>query len=441
MLEYFGLSPKMLFIIVVGLVVAIGAWWLVKLIYKHREKAKELTLVRRMFASTSGGSTAGRDPAQRARIDDIRRSFKEGVERFRDAGKSVYTLPWVLLAGPSGSGKTEAIRHSNVGFPPGLQNYLQGVGGTVNMHWWFTNDAVILDTAGRVLMESADQGGNDEWRELLKMLKDVRPLCPINGLLLCIGADRLIKDSGDDIQETAGKIAQQLDTIQRVLDVRFPVFVVVTKCDLITGFREFFESVTDPALQHQMMGWSNPAALDTVFNPEQVSEHIESVRQRLLRRRYALTIDPIHTDDPQARRTDQVDALYALPDSLARLSSRLRRYLEPIFVQGEWSPKPLFLRGIYFTSSMQQGAELDEELAKMLGVGVDELSGGVSEEKSYFLRDVFKKKVFKEMGLVTRATNILKRRVLADRGKSVPETVLDAAATLLAATLIYLSLR
>lgn len=432
-LKFFGLSPKMLLIIVVGLVVAIGAWWLVKFIYKHREKAKELTLVRRMFASTSGGPAAGADPAKRAAIDNMRRSFEEGVEKFRAAGKNVYTLPWVLLAGPSGSGKTEAIRHCNVGFPPGLQNYLQGAGGTLNMHWWFTNDAVILDTAGRIFMESAGQGGGDEWRELLKMLKDVRPLCPVNGMLLCIGVDSLIKDSGDDIQEKAGKIAQQLDTIQRVLDVRFPVFVVVTKCDLITGFREFFESVTDPALQHQMMGWSNPAALDTVFNPEQVSEHIESVRQRLLRRRYALTIDPIHTDDPQARRTDQVDALYALPDSLARLSSRLRRYLELIFVQGEWSPKPLFLRGIYFTSSMRQGAELDEELAKMLGVGVDKLPGGVSEEKSYFLRDVFKEKIFKEKGLVTRATNVDKQQ--ARQRLMVVGSAIAAAIVLLGLTL------
>lgn len=434
-LNLLGLSPKMLLIIVIGLVVAIGAWWLVKFLYKHREKAKELTLVRKMIASTSGGPAAGADPAKRAAIDSMRKSFEEGVEKFRAAGKNVYSVPWILLAGPSGSGKTEAIRHCNVGFPPGLQNYLQGAGGTLNMHWWFTNDAVIVDTAGRIFMEGAGQGGGEEWRELLKMLRDVRPLCPINGMLLCIGVDSLIKDSADDIQEKAGKIAQQLDMIQRTLDVRFPVFVVVTKCDLITGFREFFEKVTDPALQHQMLGWSNPSSLDTVFNPEQVSEHIESVRQRLLRRRYALMIDPVHTDDPQARRTDQVDALYALPDSLARLSSRLRRYLELIFVQGEWSPKPLFLRGIYFTSSMRQGAELDEELAKMLGVGVDKLpGGGVSEEKSYFLRDVFKEKIFKEKGLVTRATNVNKQQ--SRQRLMVVGTSIAAAVVLLGLTLL-----
>ncbi|MCC6229625.1 MAG: hypothetical protein IT432_10400 [Phycisphaerales bacterium] len=432
-LKFFGLSPMMLLIIVVGLVVAIGAWWLVKFVYKHREKAKELTLVRRMFASASGGPAAGADPAKRAAIDNMRRSFEEGVEKFRAAGKNVYTLPWILLAGPSGSGKTEAIRHCNVGFPPGLQNYLQGAGGTLNMHWWFTNDAVILDTAGRIFMENAAQGGGDEWRELLKMLKQVRPLCPVNGLLLCIGVDSLIQDSGDAIQEKAGKIAQQLDTIQRELDVRFPVYVVVTKCDLITGFREYFDKLTDPTLQHQMLGWSNPAPLDTAFRPEQVSEHLDSVRQRLLRRRYALTIDPVNSDDPQARRADQVDALFALPDSIAKLSSRLRHYLELIFVQGEWSPKPLFLRGIYFTSSMRQGAALDEEVASMLNIPVGQLKGGASAERSYFLRDVFKEKVFRESGLVTRASNVnaqLSRQRLLAVGSAIAAAVVLLGLTL-----------
>jgi len=432
-LKFFGLSPMMLLIIVVGLVVAIGAWWLVKFMYKHREKAKELTLVRRMFASASGGPAAGADPAKRAAIDSMRRSFEEGVEKFRAAGKNVYTLPWILLAGPSGSGKTEAIRHCNVGFPPGLQNYLQGAGGTLNMHWWFTNDAVILDTAGRIFMENAAQGGGDEWRELLKMLKQVRPLCPVNGLLLCIGVDSLIQDSGDAIQEKAGKIAQQLDTIQRELDVRFPVYVVVTKCDLITGFREYFDKLTDPTLQHQMLGWSNPAPLDTAFRPEHVSEHLDSVRQRLLRRRYALTIDPVNSEDPQARRADQVDALFALPDSIAKLSSRLRHYLELIFVQGEWSPKPLFLRGIYFTSSMRQGAALDEEVASMLNIPVGQLKGGASAERSYFLRDVFKEKVFRESGLVTRASNVnaqLSRQRLLAVGSAMAAAVVLLGLTL-----------
>ncbi len=351
------------------------------------------------------------DPGQRARLEDLRKKFNSGVQAYKSRGKDLYKLPWYVIVGEPGSGKTEAIRHSNVGFPPGMQDEFQGVGGTINMNWWFTNHAVLLDTAGRLMFEDVKPGETSEWKEFLTLLKKNRPNCPVNGLFLVIPSDSLIKDSADSIQKKAGKIAQQLDVIQRVLDVRFPVFVVVTKCDKIIGFREFFDNVTDPQLQHQMMGWSNPAPLDEPFRPELVDKHLEQVANRLRRRRLGLVRDPI-PENPEARRTDEVDTLYAFPHSMELLASRLRRYLETIFIAGEWSAKPLFLRGIYFSSSMREGSALDQELATQLGVPVDELPEGKvwERERAYFLRDLFLDKVFKERGLVTRATNT--RRML-----------------------------
>jgi hypothetical protein len=346
------------------------------------------------------------DPGQRARLDDMRKKFQSGVDAYKSRGKDLYKLPWYVIVGEPGSGKTEAVRHSNVGFPPGMQDEFQGVGGTINMNWWFTNHAVLLDTAGRLMFEDVKPGETSEWKEFLSLLKKNRPNCPINGLFLVIPSDSLIKDSADSIQKKAGKIAQQLDVIQRVLDVRFPVFVVVTKCDKINGFREFFDGLTDPQLQHQMMGWSNPDQLDEPFKPDLVDKHLEQVAARLRRRRLGLLRDPV-PENPDGRRTDEVDSLYALPHSLETLSSRLRRYLETIFIAGEWSAKPLFLRGIYFSSSMREGAALDAELAEAIGVGVDELPEGKvwERERAYFLRDLFLEKVFREKGLVTRATN------------------------------------
>jgi hypothetical protein len=346
------------------------------------------------------------DPGQRARLDDMRKKFQSGVDAYKSRGKDLYKLPWYAIVGEPGSGKTEAIRHSNVGFPPGMQDEFQGVGGTINMNWWFTNHAVLLDTAGRLMFEEVKPGETSEWKEFLTLLKKNRPNCPINGLFLVIPSDSLIKDSADSIQKKAGKIAQQLDVIQRVLDVRFPVFVVVTKCDKINGFREFFDGLSDPQLQHQMMGWSNPDALDEPFKPELVDKHLEQVALRLRRRRLGLLRDPV-PENTEGRRTDEVDSLYALPHSLETLSSRLRRYLETIFIAGEWSAKPLFLRGIYFSSAMREGAALDAELAEAIGVGVDELPEGKvwERERAYFLRDLFLEKVFREKGLVTRATN------------------------------------
>ncbi|HWN93884.1 MAG TPA: type VI secretion system protein, partial [Methylomirabilota bacterium] len=219
--------------------------------------------------------------------------------------------------------------------------------------------------------------------------------------------------------------------IQRVLDVRFPVYVIVTKCDLLIGFREFFDGISDPQLQHQIVGWSNPDPLDTAFRPELIDQHLTAVSNRLRKRRLGLLRDPV-PESSDHRRTDEVDALFSLPNSLSLIGPRLRRYLETIFVAGEWSAKPLFLRGIYFTSSMREGSALDQELAQAVGVPVGELAEAKAweRERAFFLRDLFMEKVFKERGLVTRATNTA--RMLLRRRAAIYGTAFGALALFIA---------
>lgn len=411
--------------VIAGLALAAVLVVIYRLIVKTLEKRRANPFTKRVMGNAAAAPGGVSDASRRAMLDDLRKTFESGVEKFRAAGKNLYSMPWYLLVGEPGSGKTEAIRRSQVGFPPGLQDPLQGAGGTINMNWWFTIHAVILDTAGRLMFEETPPGQTSEWQELLKLLRTSRPNCPINGMILVIPADSLIQDTADAIERKAGRIAEQFDQIQRSLGVRFPVYVVVTKCDRINGFREFFDDIGDPQLQHQILGWSNPGGLDEAFNPDRVIAHLETVKQRMVQRRWLLLQDPVHTEDAQSNRLDQVDALYAFPESLMQIGPRLRRYLEMIFVTGPWSSKPLFLRGIYFTSSLREGASLDADLAAALGVSAESLPEGRvwERERAYFLRELFLSKIFRERGLVTRATNARaqqrRRRAMAIVGACV----------------------
>jgi hypothetical protein len=405
-------DPRIGLIVALFLILITVAVFLWSLIVKWRAKQRGKDLSTQLASNSAPASV--NEGANRAKLDALRSTFSEGLQRYSAAGKDLYSLPWYVVCGEPGSGKTEAVRHCNVGFPPGMQNEMQGTGGTINMQWWFTNHAVLIDTAGKLLFQEAPPGSTTEWSEFLKLLHKTRPNCPINGLLLVIPSESLIRDKPADIERKAGKIAQQLDTIQRILEVRFPVYVLITKCDLINGFREFFSGIKDPQLQHQMTGWSNPEALDTPFRPEAVDQHLQEVVNRMRRRRLGMLRDPVAVE-AQHRRIDEVDALCALPASIGALAPRLNKYLATIFVAGAWSAKPLFLRGIYFTSALTEGAALDAELASALGLPVDQLPQGKSweRERSYFLRDLFVEKIFKENGLVTRAgntTQLLRRR-------------------------------
>ena len=175
------------------------------LLLRWLDRRKSRPFEQKITRSAAAGSRAVADAATKAALDDLRKRFEQGVAKFREHGKDIYSLPWYLLVGEPGSGKTEAIRHCNVGFPPGLQDRLQGTGGTLNMHWWFTNHAVILDTAGRLLFDDAP-----EWQEFLKLLRQARPDSPVNGMLLVIPADSLVKDSPEEMEEKSHKIADAL---------------------------------------------------------------------------------------------------------------------------------------------------------------------------------------------------------------------------------------
>lgn len=430
----FGFQKGVLLILLAAVLVVLLLLLILRLVLKWMAARKSTPFTQHVQRAAGDTPNAISSPGSRAKLDDLRRSFETGLTRFRAAGKDLYKLPWYLLVGEPGSGKTEAIRHSSIPFPPGLQDQLQGSGGTVNMNWWFTNDAVILDTAGRYMFNEVQAGASGEWTEFLRLLLRNRPQCPINGLLLVIPANSLILDTADQIESKGGQIAQQLDRIQRTLEVRFPVYIVVTKCDLVNGFREFFDGLNDPRLQHQILGWSNPAPLDQPFNPELVDEHLKSVAAKLSQRRLGLLLDPVARESEQSRRIDEVDSLYSLPESFLRLGPRLRRYLEMIFVAGEWSPKPLFLRGIYFTSSMREGEAIDAELMELLRVPASALKGGKlwERDRAFFLRDLFLKKVFPEKGLVTRAVSTV--RLQRTRRFAIVGGGLIAAALLVAFT-------
>ena len=407
-LVYYFSNKETVGIVGIGLLVVgalLFAFWLIWRCSKRLKGKAGVEKLKELF---------GRDPRlsaeKKAKLTQIREKILSGIETFKKAGMDLYSFPWYVIVGESGSGKTEAIRHCNIGFPPGLQDPFQGTGGTINMDWWFTNEAVIIDTAGRMMFEEVDAGS--EWISILKYLKKFRPHEPINGVFLVISAESLIRDSADEIKEKASKISQRLHEIQNNLDLRFPVYVLITKSDLICGFREFFEDVNDPRIQNQIFGWSNDSKnLDEPFDPEKVGQNLETVIQKVKQWRIGLLKGDLDED-----RRAKVASLYAFPNQLTDLVPRLKLYLEQIFPSGRqlkhaWG-QPLFVRGLYFTSSMQEGLVLDRAVAALIGKDLGSVGTGLAsrrKEISFFLHDLFKFKAFKEDGLVTRATNVKKQ--------------------------------
>lgn len=392
--------------------VAIGAMTLIGLVWmgfsakraKKKTQEQEAGFESALRGSASGWDGSVSDPAEIARLDDLRGNFFKGIQAFHEYGKDLYSLPWYVIVGEPGSGKTEAIRRSELRFPDALQDKLQGTGGTYSMHWWFTNQAVIIDTAGAMLMQAE---ASLRFEEFLKLLSSHRPACPINGMILTIPSDSLLSDPPAVAEQKARTIATQLAMIQKALNVRFPIYLMVSKSDRLPGFREFFDMEGQAKFERQMLGWSNPAQLGEAFSSETVYEAIDAISRRLQSRALSLLADPI-SPNTGTRRADEVDSLYAFPQLMRGLAPRLKLYLDVIFQTGTWVSKPPFFRGIFFTTALREGAQLDIELAKSLGMPLNQLPpGGIfAREKSAFLRDLFLEKIFQEKGLVTRLFDV-----------------------------------
>src|SRR6185369_5525917 len=127
---------------------------------------------------------------------------------------------------------------------------LTGVGGTRYCEWWFSDEAVFLDTAGRYVAHETKNlkdalAGSAAWHAFLGLLKRERPLRPINGAIVTVSVTDLLLWAKAERQQFAAHVRMRLSELYAGLGTRFPVYLLVTKMDLLAGFIEFFGGLDD----------------------------------------------------------------------------------------------------------------------------------------------------------------------------------------------------
>ena len=90
-------------------------------------------------------------------------------------------------------------------------SYAKGIGGTRNLDFWFADEAAIVDTAGRYTSQDSDASADSAgWRSLLEQLKRNRPKQPINGVIVALGVDELLKTDLAGIDRHATAVRRRL---------------------------------------------------------------------------------------------------------------------------------------------------------------------------------------------------------------------------------------
>jgi type VI secretion system protein ImpL len=367
----------------------------------------------------------------------VRGRFEKAMEilkqsRPKQGPRNLYNQPWYIIIGPPGSGKTTALAHSGLHFPLAKQFgthdlKFKGIGGTRHCDWWFTEEAVLLDTAGRyVTQDSQAEVDSAMWIGFLELLKHYRRRRPINGVLVAISLVDLMQQDEYERGQHVTSIRQRIKELHQHFGIRFPIYVVLTKCDLVAGFSEYFD---DLDIEGRSQVWGFTFDLDEKLTEEILFARTGEEFSQLIRRLSARLIRRLN----QERDLRQRNLIYTYPQQMAAIKSNLQRFISETF-QSPNAAEPLLLRGVYFTSGTQEGTPIDRlmgSLTRTLGLGQNSVSGYTGHGRSHFIRGLLTNVIFPEAELASVNRRLEARRAWLKRVVSTSAIGLTAMVLLI----------
>ncbi|SKD01026.1 type VI secretion system protein ImpL [Burkholderia sp. YR290] len=352
--------------------------------------------------------------ALKQRFDEAMTILRKARVKGRFGSQYVYQLPWYMFVGAPGTGKTTALLHSGLKFPLAERLGKQavgGVGGTRNCDWWFTDDAVLLDTAGRfTTQDSFAEADQAAWGGFLQLLRKYRPRRPLNGVIVALSVQDLLQLSDTQRAVQAGAVRERLKELYTRLGMRFPVYVVVTKCDLLAGFAEFFDDLGRDE-REQVWGVTFPYVAQG--GPDEALASFPGEFAALEKQLQARVLHRMQQETDTRRRA----LVYGFPQQFAGLENMLTGFLQETFSTSRFDEAAL-LRGVYFTSGTQEGRPIDRVMsavAAALGLQRQVVLPDPASGRAYFITRLMRDVIFQEAGLAGTNPKLERRRTWLQR--------------------------
>ena len=251
-------------------------------------------------------------------------------------GAPLYVLPWFMMLGETGAGKSTLLTRSGLLSALRPVNQRAKVAPTETLDWWFLENSVVIDPAGRLIEGSGES--SFEWKRLLYWLLRSRRREPLNGLLLVLSSDQLLNETDEYLADQGQRLRVRLDELVKVFGARLPVYLIVTGAEALPGFLEWSEELSDE--QHEQ-----PFGLLSSQSSGGAEAFLDEVFSGLNRRLFELRIELGLRALPSA-------AAFSLPERVAELRQRLEKVLLPAFDASPYSEPPL-LCGLFLTGEVQ----------------------------------------------------------------------------------------
>lgn len=251
--------------------------------------------------------------------------------------------------------------------------------------------------------ESRREVDRAEWLGFLGLLRRLRPRAPVNGALLCVDLMSLATADEQTRIAEAAALRARLAELRRELGIRFPVYVLVTKMDRLTGFSDYFGALSSEG-RAQTWGFTLPYLKETVAK-EGLRAHCHDELCQLAGR-LAEAVDTRLQDEYDSRKRRR---LLALSEEFSALIAPLVDLVDRVFLDSRYDNTQLCttLRGVYFTSAQQRDSKVaaDRHTAVQRLGATQRNPAGANEQheanQSFFLHDVLTRVVLPESHLVT----------------------------------------
>lgn len=287
----------------------------------------------------------------------------------------------------------------------------QNISSSENCDWWVTRDVTIVDVPGKYLLPSMtpnDQTNKSSvpagmWTSCLRLIRKYRGKHAFAGVMIALSLPEIMKQG--DLKRYQAQLAHlfhRINEIQKLFPQPLPYYLVITKCDQLTGFNEFFaESNDDEIAQAWGLTVPHPKPGETLFDlvSERFNHLIRKLNQQLLWR--------LHQErNPQAR-----PFIKDFPIQVEQLKELIFELLKKI---SSTNPS-LHLQGIYLTSAAQTQPEDGAhtiEAPQTSQRAIQLFKAPVSVSRAYFIKQFIMQglSTHKESQTLVKKTSAWKRR-------------------------------
>lgn len=249
------------------------------------------------------------------------------------------SLPWYLLLGLPNAGKTSLLANANVNFILSKQ-FKNNIEPSESCDWWATRDCVLVDMPGSHLANQQDS--HILFNTITKLIKKHCKKKTLTGIVLVINLPELMKKQipanlFDDVKRC-------IDELQRIFGQQLSFQLVITKCDHLPGFTEFF---SDHAQDELTQAWG--ITLPPIKKEEKLHNIFAHRFNALIKRINKQLLFRLH----QEKNATAKSLIKDFPLQIERLKEAIVHFLKNISAP----QRNIRLHGVYLTSALQPHTE------------------------------------------------------------------------------------